>query len=65
MNPLASPEACKKIREKTICEPRAKLMINSALLNSRGQLHPTFAKNSPLQRLPEIDGDPWIKRRLA
>jgi len=25
-----------------ICEPRMKLMVESALLNSRGRLRPTF-----------------------
>jgi len=48
MNPLASPEARKKLRGNVICEPRAKLMTDSALLNSRGRLHPTFAINRSL-----------------
>ena len=48
MNPLASPEARKKLRSKVICEPHAKLMIDSASLNSRGRLYPIFAINSPL-----------------
>jgi len=57
MNPLASPEARKKLRRKVICEFRAKLTADSALLNSRGWLHPISAINSPLLATGARDTD--------